>query len=442
MIDLGESGEDLDAIENAFHQAKSEDERPSLIILRTHIGTPSPDIDTADVHGYSLKGDKIADTKKKMGLPEDETFYCPQEVLDFYHSAGRRGASARDEWVESFKNASIDLESWEACQSGTGLQGWQEHVPSWEAGESVATRKASNICFQALSEFIPGLIGGGADLTGNTGTSLEGFGVQSAECPEGRQIYFGVREHAMGGISNGIALHGGFIPVNGTFFVFADYMRASVRLAALSNAKNIFVWSHDSVGVGEDGPTHQPVEHLSSLRSMPNLQLFRPADANETVAAWVLAINHSGPTGLILTRQDVPVLDGTGDINKVAKGAYVLADVDLSPDLVIIGTGSEVSVALEAAELIKERGVNVRVVSMPCMQLFESQDAEYRSSVLPEGVPVISIEAGSTFGWHQWSDVQIGIDRFGASAPGETVMKNLGITPEAVLAAAEELTKS
>ena len=196
------------------------------------------------------------------------------------------------------------------------------------------------------------------------------------------------------------------------------------------------------MGVGEDGPTHQPVEHLSSLRSMPNLQLFRPADANETVAAWVLAINHSGPTGLILTRQDVPVLDGTGDINKVAKGAYVLADVDLSPDLVIIGTGSEVSVALEAAELIKERGVNVRVVSMPCMQLFESQDAEYRSSVLPEGVPVISIEAGSTFGWHQWSDVQIGIDRFGASAPGETVMKNLGITPEAVLAAAEELTKS
>ena len=246
----------------------------------------------------------------------------------------------------------------------------------------------------------------------------------------------------MGGISNGIALHGGFIPVNGTFFVFADYMRASVRLAALSNAKNIFVWSHDSVGVGEDGPTHQPVEHLSSLRSMPNLQLFRPADANETVAAWVLAINHSGPTGLILTRQDVPVLDGTGDINKVAKGAYVLAGVDLSPDLVIIGTGSEVSVALEAAELIKERGVNVRVVSMPCMQLFESQDAEYRSSVLPEGVPVISIEAGSTFGWHQWSDVQIGIDRFGASAPGETVMKNLGITPEAVLAAAEELTNS
>jgi len=442
VIDLGESGEDLDAIENAFHQAKSEDERPSLIILRTHIGTPSPDIDTADVHGYSLKDDKIADTKKKMGLPEDETFYCPQEVLDFYHSAGRRGASIRDEWVESFKNASIDVESWEACQSGTGLQGWQEHVPSWEAGESVATRKASNICFQALSEFIPGLIGGGADLTGNTGTSLEGFGVQSAECPEGRQIYFGVREHAMGGISNGIALHGGFIPVNGTFFVFADYMRASVRLAALSNAKNIFVWSHDSVGVGEDGPTHQPVEHLSSLRSMPNLQLFRPADANETVAAWVLAINHSGPTGLILTRQDVPVLDGTGDINKVAKGAYVLAGVDLSPDLVIIGTGSEVSVALEAAELIKERGVNVRVVSMPCMQLFESQDAEYRSSVLPEGVPVISIEAGSTFGWHQWSDVQIGIDRFGASAPGETVMKNLGITPEAVLAAAEELTNS
>ncbi len=439
VIDLGDASEDLDAIESAFHQAKSEGEKPSLIVLRTHIGTPSPDVDTADVHGYSLKEDKIAETKKRMELPEDETFYCPQEVLDFYRVAGSRGAPARVEWEESLKGASSDLESWEASQSGTGLQGWQGHVPSWEVGESVATRKASNACFQSLSEYVPGLLGGGADLTGNTGTALKGFGVQSAECPEGRQIYFGVREHAMGGICNGIALHGGLIPVNGTFFVFADYMRAAVRLAALSSAKNIFIWSHDSVGVGEDGPTHQPVEHLSSLRSMPNLQLFRPADANETAAAWVLAINHSGPTGLILTRQDVPVLNGTGDIEKVARGAYTLCGEELSPDLVIIGTGSEVSVALEAAEVLDNQGVNVRVVSMPSMGLFAEQDEEYKSSVLPEEVPTVSIEAGSTFGWHQWSDTQIGIDRFGASAPGEVVMENLGITAAAVVSAAQEL---
>ncbi|HJP16332.1 MAG TPA: transketolase C-terminal domain-containing protein, partial [Acidimicrobiales bacterium] len=272
-----------------------------------------------------------------------------------------------------------------------------------------------------------------------TGTTLKGLGVQSYECPEGRQIYFGVREHAMGAICNGLALHGGFIPVNGTFFVFADYMRGAVRLAALSNAKNIFVWSHDSVGVGEDGPTHQPVEHLSSLRSMPNLQLFRPADANETAAAWTIAIDTPGPTGLILTRQDVPVLKGTDDIEKISKGAYILSEPEHAPEVVIIGTGSEVSVAIEASEILDNQGINVRVVSMPSMGLFAQQDENYQSSVLPKETPTISIEAGSTFGWHQWSDTQIGIDRFGASAPGETVMENLGISATSLVAAVQDL---
>jgi len=439
VIDLGESSEDLDAIEEAFLLAKSIEDKPSLIVLRTHIGSPSPDIDTPDVHGYSLKDEKITETKKRMGIPGDESFYCPEEVLDFYRAAGSKGSEARNDWEKRQGEDLENSEIWNACQANTGISGWQNHVPSWSVGDSVATRKASNACFQTLSEFVPGLVGGGADLTGNTGTTLKGLGVQSYECPEGRQIYFGVREHAMGAICNGLALHGGFIPVNGTFFVFADYMRGAVRLAALSNAKNIFVWSHDSVGVGEDGPTHQPVEHLSSLRSMPNLQLFRPADANETAAAWTIAIDTPGPTGLILTRQDVPVLKGTDDIEKISKGAYILSEPEHAPEVVIIGTGSEVSVAIEASEILDNQGINVRVVSMPSMGLFAQQDENYQSSVLPKETPTISIEAGSTFGWHQWSDTQIGIDRFGASAPGETVMENLGISATSLVAAVQDL---
>jgi len=436
VIDLGEASEDLDVMEEAFLTAKSIEDKPSLIVLRTHIGSPSPDIDTADVHGYSLKDEKIAETKKRMGVPENDSFYCPQEVLDFYRSAGTRSSGIRNEW----ENRNLDnSETWDACQSSTGVKGWREQLPSWDVGDSVATRKASNSCFQTLSEFVPGLLGGGADLTGNTGTTLKGLGVNSSDCPEGRQIYFGVREHAMGAICNGLALHGGCIPVNGTFFVFSDYMRGAVRLAALSNAKNIFVWSHDSVGVGEDGPTHQPVEHLSSLRSMPNLELFRPADANETAAAWILAIDNPGPTGLVLTRQDVPVLDGTNDLGKVSKGAYILSDSEQDPDVVLIGTGSEVCLAVEAAQKLSSQGINARVVSMPSMGLFARQDKKYQLSILPEGTPTVSIEAGSTFGWHQWSDVQIGIDRFGASAPGELVMENLGINTAAVVTAAHDL---
>jgi transketolase len=303
----------------------------------------------------------------------------------------------------------------------------------------VATRKAGNACLQALLDVVPGLIGGGADLTGNTGTTISGHGVQGPECPEGRQLFFGVREHAMGAICNGLALHGGMLPVNGTFLVFSDYMRGAVRLAALSGAKNIFIWSHDSVGVGEDGPTHQPVEHAAALRTIPDLRVIRPADANETAGAWRTIVDGAGPAALLLTRQDVPVLSGTGDHAAVARGGYVLAEPEGAPEVILIGTGSEVSVAMDAADTLTTAGRSVRVVSMPCMEDFANQDSAYRNSVLPGGVPTLSIEAGVTFGWDRWADRCIGIDRFGASAPGGRVIAELGITAEALVAAATEL---
>jgi len=286
---------------------------------------------------------------------------------------------------------------------------------------------------------VPGLIGGGADLTGNTGTTISGYGVQGPGCPEGRQLFFGVREHAMGAICNGLALHGGMLPVNGTFLVFSDYMRGAVRLAALSGARNVFVWSHDSVGVGEDGPTHQPVEHAAALRAIPGLRVIRPADANETAGAWRTIVDGDGPAALLLTRQDVPVLPGTDDHVAVARGGYVLADPEGPPEIILIGTGSEVSVAMDAAATLTAAGRSVRVVSMPCMEDFATQDDAYRASVLPANVPTVSIEAGVTFGWDRWADRCIGIDRFGASAPGNRVMAELGITPEAMVAAAEDL---
>jgi len=438
VLDLGEAAEDLDAIEAGIREAMAVEDRPSLIVLRSHIGHPSPDVDSSAVHGYSLTDEGIAETKRRMGLPPDEAFHVPDEVLEMYRSAGRRGSTARAEWEERMAAWDGDRAAWDAAWSGGGVDGWSDSLPTWEAGASVATRKAGGACLQALLDAVPGLIGGGADLTGNTGTTIKDHGVQGADCPEGRQLLFGVREHAMGAISNGLALHGGMLPVNGTFLVFSDYMRGAIRLAALSGAKVVFVWSHDSVGVGEDGPTHQPVEHAASLRAIPRLRVVRPADANETSAAWHGIVAGHGPTALLLTRQDVPVLPGTDDVAAVARGAYVLADAD-EPEVVLVGTGSEVSVAMDAAATLTAAGRSVRVVSMPCMEDFATQDAAYRASVLPSGVPTVSVEAGVTFGWDRWSDRQIGIDRFGASAPGNRVMAELGITPAAVVAAAEDL---
>jgi len=439
VIDLGDAAEDLDAMEAAVRDAMAVTDRPSLIVLRSHIGHPSPDVDSSAVHGYSLTDEGIAETKRRMGLPEDEPFWVPDQVLGQYRAAGRRGADSRSSWEERLAAFSGDRASWDAAQAGRGVEGWEERLPTWAAGEAVATRKASNACLQALLDVVPGLIGGGADLTGNTGTTIRDHGVQGPDCPEGRQVYFGVREHAMGAICNGMALHGGMLPVNGTFLVFSDYMRGAVRLAALSSARTTFVWSHDSVGLGEDGPTHQPVEHAAALRAMPGIPVFRPADANETAAAWRYIVGADGPVALLLTRQDVPVLAGSTDHDAVARGAYVLADPDGEPDVVLIGTGSEVAVALDAAATLTAAGHSVRVVSMPCTELFAEQADGYRASVLPAGIPTVSVEAGVTFGWARWADTSIGIDRFGASAPGDQAMTGLGITPAAVVAAAESL---
>ncbi len=438
VVDLGEIAEDCDAIEAAIRDAMAVEDAPSLLILRSHIAYPSPDqTDDPHAHGYSLFDEEIAATKEVLGLPVDETFYVPDDVLSYYRELGRRGAAEREAWEARYQSFSGDREMLEACLEGRGLANWSQKLPSGNPGEKVATRKASGACLQAAVDVVPGLIAGGADLTGNTGTALSGSAVLSATEPGGRQLYYGVREHGMGAIMNGMALHGGVIPVGGTFLVFSDSLRAAVRLAAISEAKVIYSWTHDSVGVGEDGPTHQPVEHVMSLRTMPGLRVIRPADATEVAGAWQIAIESNGPTALILTRQGVPVLEGTSSTD-VARGAYVLRAAE-NPDLVLIGTGSEVSLCVEAAARLADDGTSASVVSMPCWELFEDQDDAYRRSVLPEGVPALSVEAGVTLGWARYADDSVGIDRFGASAPGNVVLEKLGINVENVITRAKGL---
>jgi transketolase len=435
---LGEIANDTEALEAALRRAGDDEEAPSLLVLRSHIGWPSPNFtDTADAHGNPLGTDEIAATKEILGLPTDETFSVPDDVLDMYRAAGRRGRDAREAWEKRLAEWDGDREAYEACIGQRGVPGWHDKLPSWEAGTKVATRKASGACLQALADVVPGLMGGGADLTGNTGTVIKDHGVFSPHEPAGRQVYFGVREHGMGGVMNGMAAHGGVIPVGGTFFVFSDYMRPAVRLAAMSEYKEIFSFTHDSVGLGQDGPTHQPIEHLASLRAMPGLRLIRPADANETAAAWRVALECDGPTALVLTRQDVPVLEGTAT-GAVDRGAYVLADHD-EPAVVLIGTGSEVSVCLAAAELLGQDDLGCRVVSMPSWDLFAVQSPDYQNSVLPPEVPTLAVEAGASLGWDRWADDSVSLDRYGASAPGAQALANLGYTPENVADRARQL---
>jgi len=443
VIELGDESNELDSIESALLDAKNEEQKPSIIILKTLIGEPSPHTNTAAVHGYSLKDDEIKETKRILEIPENETFWIPEDVLEYYRNAGRQGEETRKNWEELSPTLGEKSELWSTL-SGSGLTpDWQESLPNWELGENVATRKASNECIQSLMEFMPGLIGGGADLTGNTGTAISNYGVQSHKEPEGRQIFFGVREHAMGAISNGIALHGVLFPVTGTFLVFSDYMRGAVRLAALSNAKSVFVWSHDSVAVGEDGPTHQPVEHAASLRAIPNLDVFRPADANETSSAWEIAVTHPGPSAMLLTRQDTPVITDTKNTDSVSKGAYIIRKSTTENTLNIIATGSEVAVACKAAEEIEqELNFGVCVVSMPCMERFERQTLQYQQSIISPTVPSISIEAGSTYGWNKWAEVTIGIDSFGTSAPGDIALAEFGISTRTLVEAANNLLKN
>ncbi len=332
---------------------------------------------------------------------------------------------------------------WEACQNGRGLAGWETKLPVFEAGTSLATRVAVNQCITATAELLPGLLAGSADLTGNTGVKLKDAVNQSAADPGGDQIHYGIREHAMGAAMTGMARHGGVLPVGGTFFVFSDYMRPSVRLAALSESHVIYSWTHDSVGLGEDGPTHQPVEHLAALRAMPGLRVIRPADANETAYAWRIAVDSDGPTALVLSRQSLPVLAGTAQAaDGVARGGYALVDPPRgAPDIVLIGTGSEVSVCVEAAALLAgaDEPVRARVVSLPSWELFALQTAAYRDGVLPPGTPRLAVEAASGFGWERYADDVVAIDHFGASAPGPVVLEHFGYTPENVAARARAL---
>jgi transketolase len=437
--EIGEVANDCDALEAALRRGMAVDDKPTLIILRSHIGWPSPKFtDTPEAHGSPLGEDEIRVTKELIGIPPDEHFWVPPDVLDLYREAGRRGRQERVGWEQRRSTVDHDRDSFDACLEGRGLPGWQSKLPSWDAGDKVATRVASGKVIDAISDVVPGLVGGGADLTGNTGTVIKG-GVQSAAEPGGRQIYFGVREHGKGSILNGMGMHGGTIPFGGTFFVFSDYMKPAVRLAAISGAHVVFVWTHDSVGLGEDGPTHQPVEHLAALRAVPQLRIVRPADANETAQAWRIAVDHDGPVGLVLTRQAVPVLDGTAGNEGVQRGAYVL-DADDDPDLVLVGTGSEVHVCVDAARILRDTdGLSVSVVSMPSWDLFAEQTDEYREEVLPVEVPTLAVEAGASLGWDRWADDVVALDRFGASAPGAVALERLGFNPANVAERARQL---
>ena len=436
--ELGEAADDLDALEAGLRRAAAVEDRPSLVVVRSVIAAPAPrTAGTPAGHGYAIFDEEIAATKALLGLPTDATFHVPSEVFHYYRDAGIARRDERCAWEARVAAFEGDRAGLEACLAATGRPGWEDALPSWEPGPSVATRKASSVTLQALLPVVPGLVGGGADLTGNTGTVMADAGVFSASGPGGRQIYFGVREHAMGAVANGMALHGGTIPVVGTFLVFADYMRPAVRLAALSEAKVVFVWSHDSVGVGEDGPTHQPVEHLASLRAIPGLRVIRPADAIETVGAWRVAVESEGPTALILTRQGVPVLEGTS-ADAVAAGGYAMSEPD-DPGLTLVGTGSEVSVCCDAAALLAADGISARVVSLPSWELFAEQPDCEQARVLRPDLPSLAVEAGSTMGWRRWTDDAVGIDRFGASAPGAVVMEKLGISAPNVASRARAL---
>jgi transketolase len=433
---LGEIADDCDALEAAIRRAIDVRDRPSLLVLRSHIATPSPDLtDNPKAHGNPFTAEQVSRTKQVMGIP-DEPFWAPPDLVQAYrdHAAGR-GEQVHGEWSDRFAAADIDHAAWEAAWQQTGLKDWDVDLPVFDQGEEVATRVAIEKAFNAALAGLPGFVAGAADLTGNTGTKLDGQEPMSIETPAGRQIHFGVREHAMGSTMVGMSAHGGVLPAGGTFFVFLDYMRPPVRLASITGTKVFFVFTHDSVGVGEDGPTHQPVEQLATLRAIPQLQVIRPADANEAVAALRVAVAHEGPTAFVLSRQGIRVCT---DGSAVERGAgVVVADDD--PQLVLVGTGSEVAVCVDAAARLAARGVRTRVVSLPSWDRFEAQSPEYREQVLPPGVPVLSVEAGVTFGWSRWADASIGIDRFGVSAPGAEVLDRLGINVDHVVECAGAL---
>ncbi len=438
VINVGDAATDLDALTEALEQAKSQTDAPTMIIVRSHIGFPSPNLtDHHSAHGNPFDDAETAATKEVMGLPSDQGFWVPDDVLAMYRAAGNGGAEQRQAWTERLA-ASPKADQWATAwgqNSDAGVSAALQAADDFETGASIATRKASQQVLTAVAEAEPTVVGGSADLTGSNGAKVAAE-AHSVDSPEGRQIFFGVREHAMGASMVGAAHHGGVVPVGGTFLVFSDYMRPSVRLAAMSGAKCVFIWSHDSVGVGEDGPTHQPVEQLMSLRAIPNLQVIRPADAKEAAGAWAAALSYDGPTGLILSRQGLPVLENS-DAGSVQRGAYRVAG-DADAEVILVATGSEVGLCVQAAEQLNQSSMTAAVVSMPSWDLFDKQPLDYRQSLLPSDRTIVSVEAGTTLGWARYATASIGIDRFGASAPGPLVMERLGMNVDNVVETARQ----
>ncbi len=451
-----EDGNDIEAIDAAIKDARAED-RPSLIAVRTHIGFGSPNKqDTQKAHGSPLGPDEVKLTKEAYGWDPDAQFLVPDEVGELFGDSGRRGDKVSEQWEERLAAYAKAFPA-EAAELRRRLDGQLRDdafsaLPSYAVGEDFATRQASQASIQALAAPVPELFGGSADLSESNLTLIkEEDPFEAGEA--GRNLWFGVREHAMGGVANGIAYHGGFIPYAGTFLNFSDYMRGSVRLASLAGLHVVYIWTHDSVGLGEDGPTHQPIEHYAALRAMPNLWFVRPGDANEAIEAWRLAVSRrDGPVALALTRQKLPTLEGTQELARdgVARGGYVLRPASgegdgKAPDVLLIATGSELQLAFAAAEAIERDSIGARVVSLPCWAAFDAQDAAYRESVLPAAVRKrVTIEAGATLGWERYAGDEgaiLGIDHFGASAPAGTIFEKLGFTADRVADVARRVVR-
>lgn len=449
-----EDGNDVDAIDNAIKEAKL-DPRPSLIMCRTHIGFGLPNLqDTSKAHGAPPGAEELAAAKRNLNWPVEPSFYVPDDVLAHFRESLNRGAALEAEWnkkFDSYQKAYPEAGAELKRRLAGELPGdWEDSLPVFPAdSKGIASRSASGNVINALAEKLPELMGGSADLTPSNNTKIKISGDFQSATPEGRNLHFGVREHAMGAVLNGMALHKGFLPYGATFLVFTDYCRPAIRLAALSHIPSIWVMTHDSIGLGEDGPTHQPVEHLAALRVIPNLVVLRPSDANETAQSWKVAIERkNGPTLLALSRQNLPTIDRSkfGAVAGLEKGAYTLADLGNSkPELILMASGSEVDLIVKAGEQLAAEGVSVRIVSFPSWELFEKQDQAYKDSVLlPDVKARLAVEAASTFGWSQWVGDQgavIGMTSFGASAPAETLFKNFGFTVENVVTKAKEILK-
>ncbi len=444
-----DDGGDLDAVEAAIGLAQSDLDRPSLVMVRNHIGFGSPKQDTAGAHGEPLGTEGVRLTKEALGFPAEPAFHVPEAAAAHFAAVRDRGADDHAAWnelLERYRSEHPDVATqFDQAMAGELPDGWDSEIPRFDPG-TMSTREAGGKVMNAIAQGHPTFTGGSADLSPSTKTLLIGYGDFGFDDACGHNLHFGIREHAMGAFVNGMALHGGVLPYGATFFVFADYLRPAIRLSALMQTHVIFVFTHDSIVVGEDGPTHQPVEHLASLRSIPGLTVLRPADANETAAAWRAAVQRPGPTAIVLSRQGLPVLDPDTAADGVSRGAYVVHAAEAAqPDLVLIATGSEVGLALLSAEELENRDIRTRVVSMPSWELFREQPAEYREALLPALTPKLAIEAAHPIGWREFvgsgGDV-VALDRFGASGPGAEVYAELGFTVEHVVARAVTLTSA